>query len=146
MTGGTDNGEGRLRFVLPAFPVSVNRIYVINHVQRKVSLSDDALLWRTRTIPFVKPCRWPDEWLLKLTLDFETPDWYAKNGNLRRRDMQNLEKLLIDTLFAKWGWDDSRLAEKVSCKRWGPREQIIVTLERSSLSLSAPIATAQAPS
>ena len=139
--GGTDDG-GRLRFVLPSFPVSVNRLYVINHNQRRVLLSDDALIWRTRTSPLVKACRWPEDWSLKLTLEYESPDWYFKNGKLRKLDVQNLEKLLIDTLFAKWGWDDSRLVEKVSCKRWGPREQIVVTLEQSKLSLSAPTASA----
>lgn len=135
--GGVSTGEGEsLSFTLPSFPVSFNRLYTINHLQRKVMLSDEALLWRTRTVPFVKPCRWPIEWLLKLTLVYESPNWVCKNGKLRRVDHQNLEKLVVDTMFAKWGWDDSRLVETVSRKRYGPREQIQVTIERCEVNLN----------
>jgi Holliday junction resolvase RusA-like endonuclease len=125
----------RLQFVLPSFPVSFNRLYDINHRQRRVYLSDDAALWKTRTIPFVKPCRWPLEWLLSLTLVYESPNWLTKQGKLRRVDVQNLEKLVIDTMFAKWGWDDSRLVDVVRLKRYGPREQILVKLERMVVEL-----------
>lgn len=126
---GRNEGE-RLQFVLPSFPPSVNRIYAINHNQRSVRLSDQAALWKTRTIPFVKPCRWLNECLLRLTLEYESPDWLTKQGKLRRMDVQNLDKICIDTMFAKWGWDDSRLVEIVTRKRYGPREQVVVTLER----------------
>ena len=135
MGGENEGGAEKLSFVLPSFPMSVNRIYYIDHVRRKVVLTDDALLWRTRTTPFVKACRWPDDWLLKLTLDYYSDSWHYKNGKLRRLDVQNLEKLLIDTLFNKWGWDDSRIVEKVSRKLYGPREQIAVTLERACITL-----------
>ena len=128
-----ESGNGRLEFVLPSFPVSVNRLYIINHNQRRVTLSDDALLWRTRSAPFVKP--WRQGGLIKLTLEYESPDWYYKNGNFRKLDIQNLEKLLIDTLFMKWGLDDSILAEKVSLKRYGPREQIRVIVEQAGCNL-----------
>lgn len=134
MSGGDKDGE-RLVFTLPSFPISCNAIYAIDHNRRKVTLTDQALLWRTRTVPFVKPCRWPEDWLLKLTLEYQSPQWFYKNGKLRRQDVQNLEKLVIDTLFGKWGWDDSRLVEKVSLKTWGPREQIVVTLERIEVNL-----------
>lgn len=131
----TESGNGeRLCFILPSFPSSVNKLYEINHRQRRVYLSDDALLWRTRTAPFVKPCRW--DGLLKITLEYESPDWYYLNGKLKRLDLQNLEKLLLDTLFMKWGKDDSTLAEKISYKRYGPREQIRVTVEQATCNLS----------
>lgn len=126
-----DAGE-RLQFVLPSFPPSVNQLYTVDHNRRLVRLSDNALLWKTRTIPFVKPCRWSTEWLLKLTLDYHSDSWYCKNGKLRRFDVQNLEKLVIDTLFAKWGWDDSRIVEKVSRKRWGKGNFISVLLEKAN--------------
>ena len=128
-TAGDREGE-RLHFVLPSFPISFNKLYDINHNQRKVQLSDSAALWKTRTIPFVKPCRWPQDWLLRLTLEYQSPGWLTKQRKLRRVDVQNLEKLVIDTMFCKWGWDDSRLVDVIRLKRYGPREQILVTLER----------------
>lgn len=60
------------------------------------------------------------------------------NGKLRKLDVQNLEKLLLDTLFLKWGTDDSTLAEKLSYKRYGEREQIRVTVERATCVLRVP--------
>jgi hypothetical protein len=129
--GGVNSNEGeRLHFVLPSFPPSVNRLHKIDHVRRLVTLSDEVLLWKTRIVPFIKPCRWAPSGLLKLVLEYESPDWICKNGNLRRKDSHNLDKIVIDSLFSKWGWDDSRLAELVSRKRYGLREQIQVTLER----------------
>ena len=81
----------------------------------------------------MKPCKLSG--LLRITLEYESPDWYYANGNLRKLDVQNLEKLLLDTLFMKWGLDDSILAEKLSYKRYGPREQILVTVERADCNL-----------
>src|SRR5258705_114345 len=127
-----------LTFVIPSFPVSFNKLYDIDHFRRQVRLTDEAVLWKTRSIPFVKPCRWPMDWLLKLVLEYESPQWYYGNGNLRRLDVQNLEKLVIDTIFAKWGADDSRLVETVSRKLYGPREQIKVTVEQACISLRKP--------
>lgn len=135
--GGVSGGEGeRLQFVLPSFPPSINRAHRIDHNRRRVDTSDEVLLWRTRTIPFVKPCRWPLEWLLKLTLVYESPDWICKNGNLRRKDSHNLDKITVDAIFSKWGFDDARVVELVSLKRYGPREQIQVTVEKVEINLN----------
>ena len=134
--GGMAGEEGeRLHFVLPSFPISFNKLYDINYSQRKVQLSDSAALWKTRTIPFVKPCRWPIDWLLRLTLEYQSPNWYCKNGKLRRMDHLNFDKLCVDTLFAKWNSDDSRVVERVSLKRYGPRERILVTLEHVTVEI-----------
>jgi hypothetical protein len=134
--GMASKGEGeRLQFVLPSFPISFNKLYEIDHNRRLVRLTDQAALWKTRTIPFVKPCRWPDTWLLKLTLLYESPNWLTKQRKVRRVDHLNFDKLAVDTLFAKWGWDDSRVIERISLKRYGPREQVQVTLERVELEL-----------
>lgn len=135
--GGVSAGEGEsLSFTLPSFPPSINRAQRIDHVRRRVDTSDEVLLWRTRTIPFVKPCRWPVDWLLKLTLVYESPDWICKNGNLRRKDSHNLDKITVDAIFSKWGFDDCRIVELVSKKQYGPREQIQVTIERCEVNLN----------
>ncbi len=133
---GRDTGESlSLTFWLPSFPPSINKLYDINHRQRRVYLSDDALLWKTRTIPFVKPCRWPADWLFELQLEYQSPSWLTKDGKVRRRDVQNMDKITIDLLFAKWGYDDSRLVQITTSKRWGLREQIRVTVEKSEIVL-----------
>ncbi len=119
----------KLTFSLPSFPPSINRLYVINHNQRRVFLSDEALLWRTHMSPNILPCRLGYDYY-KLTLLYQSPRWLLKSGELRKMDASNLDKLVIDTLCAKWGWDDSRLTEVVRRKEWYEWDRIVVTLEQ----------------
>lgn len=127
--GMASTGEGgRLAFSLPSFPPSINRLYVIDHNRRRVFLSDEALLWRTHMAPCILPCRLGFE-NYKLTLLYQSPNWLTKGGTLRRVDATNLDKLIIDTLCAKWGWDDSRLTEVVRRKEWYEMDRIKVILE-----------------
>jgi hypothetical protein len=44
-------------------------------------------------------------------------------------DHANLDKLVIDTLCGKWGWDDCRLVEVVRRKEWYDYDRIVVILE-----------------
>jgi len=125
----TEGGGSTLQFTLPSFPVSINRLYEIDHNRRLVRLSDEACLWKTRVGPSILPCRLQfDEY--KLTLSYESPRWLLKNDGLRRMDLANLDKLCIDTLCAKWGWDDSRLTEVIRRKKWAQWDRIVVTLEQ----------------
>jgi Holliday junction resolvase RusA-like endonuclease len=73
--------------------------------------------------------------MLKLSLVYESPTWLTKEGKLRRVDVQNLDKLVIDTLFAKWDTDDSQLVEVISKKAYGKQERILVLLERAMVTL-----------
>jgi hypothetical protein len=118
-----------LQFSLPSFPPSVNSMYLINHNQRRVSLSDEALLWRTRVMPCVLPCKL-DFPAYKLTLTYQSPRWLIKNGDLRRADVSNMDKLTIDTLCSKWGFDDCKLTEVVRRKEWYEWDRILVLLEQ----------------
>lgn len=130
MSGGDiSGGDGRLTFSLPSFPPSINRLYVIDHNRRRVFLSDEALLWRTHMAPNIKPCRLGFE-NYKLTLLYQSPRWLTKDGRLRKFDAANLDKLVIDTLCAKWGWDDSLLTEVIRRKEWYGWDRIVVTLEQ----------------
>lgn len=119
---------GRLQFALPSFPPSINRLYVIDHNRRRVFLSDEALLWRTRMSPNIKPCELGFQ-QYKLTLVYQSPRWLVQDGGLRKMDLCNLDKLVIDTLCAKWGWDDSRLTEVIRRKEWYELDRIKVVLE-----------------
>lgn len=122
-------GCSRLVFSLPSLPPSMNRLYLINHNQRRVQLSDEALLWRTRVTPSILPCRLEfNEY--KLTLVYQSPRWLLKEGGLRKMDLTNLDKLCIDTLCTKWQFDDSRLTEVIRRKEWYQWDRIQVVLEQ----------------
>ena len=43
-------------------------------------------------------------------------DWYYKNGKLRRLDIHNMDKLLVDAVFYRLGIDDSHVWKLTSSK------------------------------
>jgi hypothetical protein len=57
--------------------------------------------------------------LLGLEIKVEA-EWYFSNGKPRKLDIQNLEKILIDSIAEKYDFEDSRIwmksCEKVSVK------------------------------
>lgn len=57
----------------------------------------------------------PSPTLLGLSIEARG-NWYHKNGNVRKLDIQNLEKILIDAIAEKYGFEDSRIFEK-ACKK-----------------------------
>jgi Holliday junction resolvase RusA-like endonuclease len=91
-------------------------------------LSDEALLWRTRVGPCIQLPQFQFD-CYKLTLSYESPRWLTKDGKLRKADASNMDKLCIDTLCGKWGWDDSLLTEVIRYKRYHEYERVVVTLE-----------------
>ena len=55
-------------------------------------------------------------------------DWYFKNGRIRKLDIQNLEKILIDAIAEKYDFEDQRVWEKNCIKEAGSEEQVLVKL------------------
>lgn len=123
----------RMRCTLPELPPSVNQIYgpslSIYSATPRWEIKGEWKLWKSRAKKYVQACEWAKDAFLKLTLDFHSPDWYYKNGKLKRIDVQNLEKLAIDAVFEKIECDDSRIVEKISRKLTGPRAMVVITIE-----------------
>jgi len=46
--------------------------------------------------------------IYKLSISIQD-NWWCKNGNIKRKDIQNLDKLLIDAMFEKFGADDCQV-------------------------------------
>lgn len=55
--------------------------------------------------------------------------WMFKNGNVRKLDIQNLEKILIDAIADKYSFDDSRVWQKYCKKVEAEKEEVKVLLE-----------------
>ncbi len=125
-------GGNKVSFVLPSLPGSMNELYEFNDrysgLPRK-RLKAEWALWKTRAKAYVPPCPWAIGKFLRIELDLQSPNWYYKNGKLRRKDIENFEKLTIDTIFEKIGHDDSYILEKVSRKSIGKSDQVSVILE-----------------
>ena len=119
-------------FTLPSLPGSCNSIYEFNHANSGLPvrrLKGEWALWKSRIKPYVPRCDWAQGKFLKIELDFQSPNWWHGNGKLKRKDIENLEKLAIDTIFEKIGCDDCYIVEKVSKKTVGLFDKVIVKLE-----------------
>ena len=124
-----DGGVRRqIKCTLPSLPPSHNRLYVVNHIQRKVYLSDDARRWKSKMMLLVPRFDIADSSLLRI--DYVAYyAWLHHNGKRRKLDASNFMKLLHDTVCAKLGVDDSRVSEGsfASVDSVGEKVDIVMT-------------------
>jgi Holliday junction resolvase RusA-like endonuclease len=95
------------RFTLPSIPSSINALYQISFAQRKVFMNPEARLWKTQMkllVPRIKTSETTH--FFKIDRKYYYPFFY-KNGKVKKVDTHNLDKLLIDTISEKCGFDDS---------------------------------------
>lgn len=143
-TGVTPNTVG---MVLLGLPGSLNQIYELNRHDSGLPrrrLKAEWALWKSRAKPLVPLCNFPADCFFKVEMWFESPSWWCKNGSLRRRDVDNLEKLVLDTIFEKLDRDDSRVICKISHKVVGPDDQVTIILTEVYQWQSAPIVLGRA--
>ena len=70
-----------------------------------------------------------NEELLKVkTVIYE--DWYCKNGSVRRADIANREKFLVDSVFNALGIDDRFIFEHTMIKEVSDDEYAIIEIRR----------------
>ena len=121
----------QISFKLIGLPGSMNELFEMpqwgSGLPRR-RLKAEWALWKSRAKPFIPRCDWPSDCYFRVEMLFESPNWFYKNGKLRRRDVVNLEKLILDTIFEKLDRDDSRVVEKVSRKLVGRDDQVHITL------------------
>lgn len=154
--GGRASEEGgsvnKVSFTLSPLPGSVNMIYGPRRTicsQNGWGLRDEWLLWSTKIKPYVLPlpAKVAKDSIVRVDRCYYYP-WFTKEGNWRRADTSNMDKLLfdvisqkigIDDLYFKQGWMDSRdsgnprvevtLTEIAKCEWEGQRERLSELLE-----------------
>lgn len=94
--------------VIPFLPPSVNSLYQIIYSQRRVEKKPEVRQFCQSAKQYIKAFRLTDSSLVHMDLLFAYR-FNAKNGSLRRRDSQNMMKILVDVVAEKGGWDDSRV-------------------------------------
>lgn len=130
MGGNGDSGRVRPRqsvSVIPFLPPSVNSLYNIIYAQRRVEKKPEVREFCYRAKQYIRPLRLADGALVRMDLVFAYP-FNHKNARLRRKDSQNMIKVIADVVAEKSGWDDSRMKsggwESVDCEV----ESVTVTL------------------
>lgn len=95
-------------FSLPALPGSVNEIYEINDrssgLPRK-RLKAEWALWVSRMLPYVPRFEVAVNSIVRVDRCYYY-QWFYANGNWRRCDAANMDKLLFDLIERKTGIND----------------------------------------
>lgn len=99
-----------LSFSISEIPPSYNQSISINYNLRQVSLSKEAREFKQRVKEFMPHWKPDKDSLFGITISMHY-DWYYKNGKLRKLDLSNLDKLVIDAVSEKMGIDDSHIVQ-----------------------------------
>jgi len=100
-----------LKFIIPTLPASMNQIYNIIYGLRKIELKPEVRLWKNDAKQYIPPWSYPDESLFWISLEFHG-NWRVRSGKIKKVDHANMEKVVIDVVAEKLGFDDSRIFEK----------------------------------
>ena len=65
---------------------------------------------------------------LKVTIEIHE-DWYCKNGTVKRKDISNREKFLVDAIFDSVDWEDKFIFEHTMKKIQDKKEFAIIKIE-----------------
>ena len=102
--------ENHMNFFIPSLPPSMNAIYQIIFQARIVQLKPEVRAWKTevkKDIPLWRPVLGEGtDGTLWIKMVF-VGDWYTKKGKVRKVDLSNLEKVVVDAICEKVGIDDS---------------------------------------
>ena len=104
-------GVDYIKFSLPVSPVSCNSLYNVMFHLKRVELKPEIRLWKTQIKQFVPAWKTDKTGYIYFNADIYTETLF-KNGKLKKLDLQNMEKALIDAICEKLGIGDEFIFEK----------------------------------
>ena len=101
------------KLTIKGLPPSYNQHFKINYRSRQTYLSQAARKYKDK-VKLACGC-WADlkddtVYLFKIYVEYWS-QWKYKNKNIKKKDLQNLNKILIDAIFEAIGRDDSLVFE-----------------------------------
>ena len=116
-----------IRFSIPMAPVSCNSLYNVMFALKRVELKPEIRLWKTQVKTFVPPWKTDKTGYLYFNADVYTETLF-KNGKVRKLDLQNMEKALIDAICEKLGLGDEFIFEKKTRKLQAEKDRIDIEI------------------
>lgn len=101
-------GARSITFRLSPLPPSKNRLRRVDHVRRRVYLSDEARQWKNRIYVLIPRFDIAESSFLHLQMEFHYPYLY-QNGKLRIFDAANMQEILQDTICERIRVNDCRV-------------------------------------
>lgn len=135
MIEGAISGAGsvnKVSFTLPSLSGSVNLIYGPRRTvysQNGWGLRDEWVIWSTKMIPHILPLprKIGPRSIVRVDRCYLYP-WFTKEGNWRRVDTANMDKLLFDTIAKKIGVNDLLFKQGMMDSRNSYQLRVQVTL------------------
>lgn len=118
-----------VKFTIPFFPISCNSLYGISSKRGRVQvfLKGEARSFKEKAKLFMPMRTVSPSHLFKLEIKVLAP-WMTQKGNVKKQDIQNLEKILIDAISEKYEFEDSRVWKKNCEKVESEKEEVEVKL------------------
>jgi Holliday junction resolvase RusA-like endonuclease len=120
---------------VPFLPPSMNKLYGINFQKRSVYMMPEARDWKTKAKMCIGnfPITGNDK--LSFSLNVYT-NWYYKNNNLKKSDIQNLIKVVVDAVSERLSFDDSQVFSFSAVKHQSTENYCTITLEKQNEEIS----------
>jgi Holliday junction resolvase RusA-like endonuclease len=104
-----------IKFKVPAIPPSYNKSFQINFNYHTTFLSKEAKGFKDKVKMFMPVWQPPVDSMFEMNIKIQNC-WFFLNGNLQKKDVQNLDKLICDACFEKIGIDDNQI-QKLSIEK-----------------------------
>lgn len=130
---GETGSVNKVSFTLPSLPGSVNLIYGPRRTvysNNGWGLRDEWVIWSTKMVPHVLtlPRKLVKNSIVRVDRCYFYP-WFTKDGNWRRVDTANMDKLLFDLIAKKTGINDLFFKQGLmdSCDYLGSKVDVTLT-------------------
>lgn len=118
-------------FKIPHLPPSLNQTYKINYRTKQMYLDKSAVDFKRNAILFIPKIEVDEEGVLEVLVEYHGK-FLNKDGTTKRRDGQNLDKVLYDVIFERLGLDDSIVWKGSWIKKHNEKEEFtVVTIKQS---------------
>ncbi|MBU2052539.1 RusA family crossover junction endodeoxyribonuclease [Patescibacteria group bacterium] len=120
-----------LSFRLPSPPPSVNSMYQINFSRKQTYMKPEVRTYKTMMKLYVPKFNVGETDKVSISVRVHQ-DWFHKCGSFKKQDCQNMQKVLVDLISEKQGWEDQQVWE-FSIKKVQDKNSSFVEVEESIL-------------
>lgn len=127
----TTSSYVRKSWRIPMVPPSMNKLYAINYRTKSVYMTPEARDFKSKAKLFMTSMTVSSCDRFTLQLDVHT-NWLCKNGSIRKADIHNMIKVVVDAVSERLGFDDAQVFSFSANKIQSTDNYCEVTLEKTN--------------
>lgn len=117
-----------ITFTIPFACPSVNSLYTVNYARREIGLKKEVKVFRYRVKCAVPHATVPHDKELYIIINYHSKGWYTKDGKVKNKDVQNIDKAIIDAVAEKLGVRDCNFFYVTRRKVVSEEEKMVITI------------------